>query len=109
MIYTLQSIQRCLPPRKYLLIGLQLFGHAMKDRFQTISSSVPSFGLLSITPITGIPVARELRQGQDTVVAYAVKFRILAAENGWNKSAPTAVYSKELSKELQLEHACRDE
>lgn len=40
---------------------------------------------------------------------YAIDFSTLAAESGWNDSAPRAVYLNGLNDELMKELACREE
>ncbi|KAK3522864.1 hypothetical protein QTP86_005667 [Hemibagrus guttatus] len=51
----------------------------------------------------------ELRQGSDTVADYAIKFRTLAAQSGWNDASLRAVFRAGLNPELQTELACRIE
>ncbi|KAK3521087.1 hypothetical protein QTP86_013380 [Hemibagrus guttatus] len=51
----------------------------------------------------------ELRQGSDTAADYAVKFRTLAAQSGWNDASLWAVFRAGLNPELQTELACRTE
>lgn len=50
-----------------------------------------------------------LCQGCASVVKYAITFRILAADNGWNESALLAHFWDRISADIQLELACRDE
>lgn len=51
----------------------------------------------------------ELRQGSQPVAQFAVNFRILAVESGWNDSALQAIFLKGLSGEIKDELAVRDE
>ncbi|KAK3545142.1 hypothetical protein QTP70_001465 [Hemibagrus guttatus] len=51
----------------------------------------------------------ELRQGSDTAADYAIKFRTLAAQSGWNDVSLWAVFRAGLNPELQMELACRIE
>ncbi|KAK3531891.1 hypothetical protein QTP70_034396 [Hemibagrus guttatus] len=51
----------------------------------------------------------ELRQGSDSAVDYAIKFRTLAAQSGWNDTALWAVFCKGLSPALQTELTCRED
>ncbi|KAK3555096.1 hypothetical protein QTP86_009015 [Hemibagrus guttatus] len=51
----------------------------------------------------------ELRQGSDTVADYAITFRTLAAQSGWNDASLWAVFCAGLNPELQTELACRAE
>ncbi|KAK3514390.1 hypothetical protein QTP70_017599 [Hemibagrus guttatus] len=51
----------------------------------------------------------ELRQGSDTAADYAIKFRTLAAQSGWNGASLWAVFWAGLNPELQTELACRIE
>ncbi|KAK3570304.1 hypothetical protein QTP86_017185 [Hemibagrus guttatus] len=51
----------------------------------------------------------ELRQGLDTTVDYAITFRTLAAQSGWNDASLWAVFRAGLNPELQTELACRAE
>ncbi|KAK3556325.1 hypothetical protein QTP70_007113 [Hemibagrus guttatus] len=51
----------------------------------------------------------ELHQGSDTVADYAIKFRTLAAQSGWNDASLRAVFRAGLNPELQTELACRIE
>ncbi|KAK3570790.1 hypothetical protein QTP86_026340 [Hemibagrus guttatus] len=51
----------------------------------------------------------ELRQGSDTAVDYAIKFRTLAAQSGWNNASLWAVFRAGLNPELQTELSCRVE
>ncbi|KAK3547954.1 hypothetical protein QTP70_001315 [Hemibagrus guttatus] len=48
----------------------------------------------------------ELRQGTDTAADYAIKFRTLAAQSGWNDIALLAVFWEGLRPSLQAELAC---
>ncbi|KAK3515292.1 hypothetical protein QTP70_013485 [Hemibagrus guttatus] len=48
----------------------------------------------------------ELRQGSDSAAYYAIKFRTLAAQSGWNDAALWAVFCEGLSPALQTELAC---
>ncbi|KAK3569841.1 hypothetical protein QTP86_005854 [Hemibagrus guttatus] len=48
----------------------------------------------------------ELRQGTDTAADYAIKFRTLAAQSGWNEIALLAVFWEGLQPSLQAELAC---
>ncbi|KAK3513237.1 hypothetical protein QTP70_009718 [Hemibagrus guttatus] len=51
----------------------------------------------------------ELRQGSDTAADYAIRFRTLAAQSGWNDASLLAVFRARLKPELQTELACRAE
>ncbi|KAK3545159.1 hypothetical protein QTP70_001710 [Hemibagrus guttatus] len=51
----------------------------------------------------------ELRQGSDAAADYAIRFRTLAAQSGWNDAALWAVFRAGLKPELQAELACRTE
>ncbi|KAK3559792.1 hypothetical protein QTP86_020773 [Hemibagrus guttatus] len=51
----------------------------------------------------------ELRQGSDTAADYAIRFRTLAAQSGWNDASLWAVFRAGLKPELQEELACRTE
>ncbi|KAK3548098.1 hypothetical protein QTP70_004725 [Hemibagrus guttatus] len=48
----------------------------------------------------------EIRQGSDSAAHYAIKFRTLAAQSGWNNAALWAVFREGLSPALQTELAC---
>lgn len=50
-----------------------------------------------------------LRQGSQSVSQYALDFRILAAESGWNDPALRDIFRKGLAEELKDELATRDE
>lgn len=50
-----------------------------------------------------------LRQGSQSVSQYALEFRILAAESGWNDPALRDIFHKGLAEELKDELATRDE
>ncbi|KAI2645459.1 Retrotransposon-derived protein PEG10 [Labeo rohita] len=50
-----------------------------------------------------------LRQGKRTAADYALTFRTLAAQSGWNDGPLKLHYRKGLNPELQIELACRDE
>ncbi|KAI2666050.1 Retrotransposon-derived protein PEG10 [Labeo rohita] len=50
-----------------------------------------------------------LRQGRRTAAEYALDFRTLAAQSGWNDGPLKLHYRKGLNSELQVELACRDE
>ncbi|KAK3521410.1 hypothetical protein QTP70_004340 [Hemibagrus guttatus] len=51
----------------------------------------------------------ELRQGSDAAADYAIRFRTLAAQSGWNDASLWAVFRAGLKPELQAELACRTE
>ncbi|KAK3534983.1 hypothetical protein QTP70_001946 [Hemibagrus guttatus] len=51
----------------------------------------------------------ELRQGSDTAADYAIRFRTLAVQSGWNDASLLAVFRAGLKPELQTELACRTE
>ncbi|KAK3530048.1 hypothetical protein QTP86_010336 [Hemibagrus guttatus] len=51
----------------------------------------------------------ELRQGSETAADYAIRFRTLAAQSGWNDAALWAVYRAGLNPGLQAELACHTE
>ncbi|KAL0192360.1 hypothetical protein M9458_010656 [Cirrhinus mrigala] len=50
-----------------------------------------------------------LRQGRRTAADYALSFRTLAAQSGWNDGPLKLHYRKGLHPDLQMELACRDE
>ncbi|KAI2659133.1 Transposon Tf2-9 polyprotein [Labeo rohita] len=50
-----------------------------------------------------------LRQGRRTAAEYALDFRTLAAQSGWNDGPLKLHYRKGLNTDLQVELACRDE
>ncbi|KAL0195064.1 hypothetical protein M9458_008636, partial [Cirrhinus mrigala] len=50
-----------------------------------------------------------LRQGRRTAADYALEFRTLAAQSGWNDGPLKLHYRKGLNQDLQVELACRDE
>ncbi|KAL0185666.1 hypothetical protein M9458_017336, partial [Cirrhinus mrigala] len=50
-----------------------------------------------------------LRQGRRTAADYALSFRTLAAQSGWNDEPLKLHYLKGLHPDLQVELACRDE
>ncbi|KAI2646312.1 Transposon Tf2-6 polyprotein [Labeo rohita] len=50
-----------------------------------------------------------LRQGRRTAADYALDFRTLAAQSGWNDGPLKLHYRKGLNPDLQVELACRDE
>ncbi|KAL0157200.1 hypothetical protein M9458_048446, partial [Cirrhinus mrigala] len=50
-----------------------------------------------------------LRQGRRTATDYALSFRTLAAQSGWNDGPLKLHYRKGLHPDLQMELACRDE
>ncbi|KAI2653118.1 Transposon Tf2-6 polyprotein [Labeo rohita] len=50
-----------------------------------------------------------LRQGRRTAAEYALDFRTLAAQSGWNDGPLKLHYRKGLQPDLQVELACRDE
>ncbi|KAL0150908.1 hypothetical protein M9458_053827 [Cirrhinus mrigala] len=50
-----------------------------------------------------------LRQGRRTAADYALSFRTLAAQSGWNDGPLKLHYRKGLHPDLQVELACRDE
>ncbi|KAK3553828.1 hypothetical protein QTP70_012204 [Hemibagrus guttatus] len=51
----------------------------------------------------------ELGQGSDTAADYAITYRTLAAQSGWNDTSLWAVFRAGLNPELQTELACRAE
>ncbi|KAK3552970.1 hypothetical protein QTP86_029624, partial [Hemibagrus guttatus] len=51
----------------------------------------------------------ELRQGSDLAADYAIKFRTLVAQSGWNEAALWAVFREGLNPVLQTELACRED
>ncbi|KAK3510982.1 hypothetical protein QTP70_027786 [Hemibagrus guttatus] len=51
----------------------------------------------------------ELRQGSETAADYAISFRTLAAQSGWNDAALWAVFHTGLNPSLQAELACHVE
>ncbi|KAK3516699.1 hypothetical protein QTP70_022492, partial [Hemibagrus guttatus] len=51
----------------------------------------------------------ELRQGSEAAADYAIRFRTLAAQSGWNDAALWAVFRAELHPALQSELACHEE
>lgn len=50
-----------------------------------------------------------LRQGTSSVAEYALTFRTLAAQTGWQESPLKLLFRKGLNTDLQSELACRDE
>ncbi|KAL0149399.1 hypothetical protein M9458_055296, partial [Cirrhinus mrigala] len=50
-----------------------------------------------------------LRQGRRTAADYALSFRTLAAQSGWNDGPLKLHYRRGLNPDLQVELACRDE
>ncbi|KAL0195002.1 hypothetical protein M9458_008574, partial [Cirrhinus mrigala] len=50
-----------------------------------------------------------LKQGRRTAVDYALEFRTLAAQSGWNDGPLKLHYRRGLNQDLQVELACRDE
>ncbi|KAK3573596.1 hypothetical protein QTP86_030019 [Hemibagrus guttatus] len=51
----------------------------------------------------------ELRQGSETAADYAIRFRTLAAQSGWNDAALWAMFRAGLNPGLQAELACHVE
>ncbi|KAK3559036.1 hypothetical protein QTP86_000045 [Hemibagrus guttatus] len=51
----------------------------------------------------------ELRQGSEAAADYAIRFRTLADQSGWNGAALWAVFRAGLNPALQMELACRVE
>ncbi|KAI2663508.1 Transposon Tf2-9 polyprotein [Labeo rohita] len=51
----------------------------------------------------------QLRQGRRTAAEYALDFRTLAAQSGWNDGPLKLHYRQGLRPDLQVELACRDE
>ncbi|KAK3529465.1 hypothetical protein QTP70_031076 [Hemibagrus guttatus] len=51
----------------------------------------------------------ELRQGSEAAADYAIRFRMLAAQSGWNNAALWAVFRAGLHPALQSELACHEE
>ncbi|KAK3531752.1 hypothetical protein QTP70_027277 [Hemibagrus guttatus] len=51
----------------------------------------------------------ELHQGSDSAADYAIKFRTLAAQSGWNDAALWPMFREGLSPALQSELACRED
>ncbi|KAK3544147.1 hypothetical protein QTP86_002966 [Hemibagrus guttatus] len=51
----------------------------------------------------------ELRQGSEAAADYAIRFRMLAAQSGWNDAALWAVFRSGLHPALQSELACHEE
>ncbi|KAK3517148.1 hypothetical protein QTP86_003930, partial [Hemibagrus guttatus] len=51
----------------------------------------------------------ELRQGSEAAADYAIRFRTLAAQSGWNNAALWAVFRAGLHPALQSELACHEE
>lgn len=50
----------------------------------------------------------ELHQKLDTAADFAIKFRKLAAQSGWNKTALIAVFHESLNPDLKAKMACRE-
>ncbi|KAL0150390.1 hypothetical protein M9458_054207 [Cirrhinus mrigala] len=50
-----------------------------------------------------------LKQGRRTAADYALEFRTLAAQSGWNDGPLKLHYRRGLNQDLQVELACRDE
>lgn len=59
-------------------------------------------------PAGGRDVSLQLRQGNRSAADYAVEFRTLAAQSGWNEVALKPVFKQGLSHTLQAELACKD-
>ncbi|KAL0173711.1 hypothetical protein M9458_029679 [Cirrhinus mrigala] len=51
----------------------------------------------------------QLSQGTRTAADYAIEFRTIAAQSGWNDISLKAVFQKSLNADLQTELACRGE
>ncbi|KAI2653719.1 Retrotransposon-derived protein PEG10 [Labeo rohita] len=51
----------------------------------------------------------QLSQGRRSAADYAIEFRTLAAQSGWNDVALKAVFQRSLNVELQAELACKGE
>uniref|UniRef100_A0A3B1IFZ4 CCHC-type domain-containing protein n=1 Tax=Astyanax mexicanus TaxID=7994 RepID=A0A3B1IFZ4_ASTMX len=51
----------------------------------------------------------ELRQDSDSVANYALTFRTLAAQSGWNEASLITAFRRGLSEDIQTELACRDD
>ncbi|KAK3558587.1 hypothetical protein QTP86_021682 [Hemibagrus guttatus] len=51
----------------------------------------------------------ELRQGSDSAVDYAITFRTLVAQSGWNEAALWAVFREGLNPALQTKLACQED
>ncbi|RXN13742.1 Pol poly [Labeo rohita] len=49
----------------------------------------------------------QLSQGTRTAADYAIEFRTIAAQSGWNDISLKAVFQKSLNADLQTELACR--
>ncbi|KAK3542134.1 hypothetical protein QTP86_016458, partial [Hemibagrus guttatus] len=49
----------------------------------------------------------QLSQGRRLAAEYAIEFRTLAAQSGWNDVALKAMFQSSLNIELQAEHACK--
>lgn len=50
-----------------------------------------------------------VHQGNRSAAEYAIRFRTLAAQSGWNNVALKTVFREGLNHELQVEIACKDE
>lgn len=50
----------------------------------------------------------QLKQGMKSAADYAIRFRILAVESGWNSATLLPVFRQGLTPDLQLELACLD-
>ncbi|KAK3541045.1 hypothetical protein QTP86_012344 [Hemibagrus guttatus] len=97
-----------------LLTGRALdWASAVWDADPQIRMSFTYFaGMIQEYPAGGKDISlqlMELRQGSDSAAYYAIKFRTLAAQSGWNDAALWAVFREGLSPALQTELACRED
>ncbi|KAL0152968.1 hypothetical protein M9458_051721 [Cirrhinus mrigala] len=71
---------------------VKLYFDHQKDRFENISTQII-----------------HAKQGNRTAADYAIEFRTLAAQSGWNDVALKAIFYNSLNVDLQTELACRRE
>ncbi|KAK3542189.1 hypothetical protein QTP86_016990, partial [Hemibagrus guttatus] len=85
---------------------------ALPDKFEGSADRCRGFFFSRISQRWGKDISiqlMELRQGSDAAADYAIRFRTLAAQSGWNDAALWAVFRAGLKPELQAELACRTE
>ncbi len=76
--------------------------HRFTDEMRRVFDH-PVKGRQAVSPLL------DLQQGRLSVSEYAVNFRILAAESGWDDSALQAIFLKGLAGELKDELAVQEE
>lgn len=76
-----------------------------------MTSLSPFFNMFDHSPVGKVMSARllTLKQGSRSTAEYALDYRTLAADSGWNDAALRAVYMKGVNDELIKELACREE